>query len=299
MALDIVTQANLIVDQIAPIALGKLIAELNFVSTTRNWPDPIQSDENSNVYRVPKLGSFSANTRAPGADVTYQDPAATKEDITVQEFETSFLVDASLEASQGVRYLNQFIDEAVKTIAEEIETVSMANVAAGATNFTGAFGTAFDEARLRAARLAMGKDKIPRTERYLALAPDAMAELTAIDKFSRADILGVPGVNLEGFIGRVLGFNTWESPYVDDGGGTDLSNVAYWRNAIMHIFPRQVDFAEGSSMKRSFERDGIRISVLRERVSGKNGGIGYTISSVYGNKIVRQEGVQIVRSLET
>lgn len=292
--LDSTTMLDHILPKLAEQAWGKLVAQLKFVPRLRRWNDPL-AGQNASEWRVPKTSGGSAKTRAPSGGVTFEDRTATYETITTQQFYDAFITDESYESSTGIQYLESLIETAVGNVVEKVETHAAQAIATqSGVGTVGTYGSAGTRAHLQTARLSFINNKIPTRNLVAFVSGETHEDLTNISEFSRFDAIGAVPANAfrEGIVDRVGGFQILESPYVYSPAANQHANILCDPQQVMYIFPAQneIGSAQGRT-KVQFERDGIRIYLLREPIPGYNGASGITVSVNFGCKAIRTEGV--------
>lgn len=291
---DSTTMLDHILPKLAEQAWGKLIAELKFVPRLRRWNDPLPG-QNASEWRVPKTSGGSAKTRAPGGAVTFEDRTATYETITTQQFYDAFVTDETYESSTGIQYLESLVETAVINVVEKVETYAAQAIATQVgVGTVGTYGVAGTRAHLQTARLAFINAKIPTNRLIAFVSGETLEDLTNIPEFTRFDAVGaVPGNAFrEGLVDRVNGFQVLESPYVYSPAAGQHANVLADPQQVMYIFPAQPEIpASQGRSKVQFERNGVRLYILREPLPGYNGATAITVSVNFGCKAIRTQGV--------
>lgn len=293
MSMTTVNASDLILPTLANMALGKLIDGLKFVSNTTLWPNPI-AGQNANTWYVPKISGGSMKTRAPGGPVIFEDRTAERVQIPTAQYYDAFTVDESFEASKAIQYFEPFLETAVNTILEGIETQAMLDIAnASGISALGTNGVAVTRAVLATARKAFVNNKIPRARLMGLISAETNEDISAIAEFSRMDASGDVGASVqrEGVVRKAMGFNLEESPYVPSLVASSHRNLLFDPGSIMHIFPAQSTAARPGQTKVEASRDGFRLYLLRENTFGQNGGEAYTVSCNFGIAPVRTEGL--------
>lgn len=147
--------------------------------------------------------------------------AVTTEDLTLEltDFEQRLLVPAMEAMVQGVD----------GRLAEAL--VDAANAAGGGGV---ADGTTTPSAAYRTARATLGRNKIPLTERYAVLSPEAVSDILGEDLLVKANESGSTDALRNANIGRIFGFENYESQVLgygaNDAGQAD--GVAFHRDAV-------------------------------------------------------------------
>jgi hypothetical protein len=126
-------------------------------------------------------------------------------------------------------------------IAEKL--VDAAESSGGGGTVTGTGSTAGDQHKaFRKARRVLGRNKLPFTERYAVLSPEAVETVTGDNLVLQANTAGSTEALREGSVGRLSGFNTYESQAfglgLQDGAGSDAGQadgVAFHRSAVAAV----------------------------------------------------------------
>ncbi|HRP70194.1 MAG TPA: hypothetical protein PLY93_11730 [Turneriella sp.] len=281
-----------ILPKLAELAWGMLISQLKFVPRLNKWPNPLPGS-NANEYRVPKISGGSAKDRLPGAPVIFEDRVAGYTPITAKQIYDAFVTDESYQSSTGFAYFESLVESAVKNVVQEVETYAAEQVALqGGIGTVGTLGQAVTRANLQTARLAFVNNKIPTGNLLAFLSGETMKDIADINEYTRFDAVGAVPRNAlrEGVADRVSGFELLESPYVYSPNVGEHTNLLFDPSQIMYIFPAQAPIS-GDAQKAEFERDGIRLYLLKEYLAGYNGAYAYTVSVNFGIKAVRPEGV--------
>ncbi|GAB4422304.1 MAG: hypothetical protein OHK0011_01100 [Turneriella sp.] len=293
MAQTSVNMADHILPKLAEMAWGKLISQLKFVPQLSRWNNP-QPGGNANSWRVPKVAGGSAKTRAPGAGVTFEDRTASYVEITAQQFYDAFITDESYESSTGIEYFAALLDTAVLNIVEKIEAYAAEQIALQlGIGSVGTHGVPVTRANLQTARLSFINNKIPTGNLKAFVSGETLVDLTDITEYARFDAVGAVPRNAyrEGLVDRVGGFEILESPYVYSPAAGQHTNLLFDPGQIMYIFPAQKPISKSATVKAEFEREGVRLYILEEQTFGYNGGTAYTVSTNFGIKAIRTEGV--------
>lgn len=286
-------QPDLILPTLANIALGKLIAGLKVVANTTLWPNPI-AGQNTNDWYVPRVGGGTPKIRAPGGPVVFEDRTSDRVRIPTKQYYDAFDWDESIDASKALQFYEPFIETAVTTILEGIESDALLMLAneLGITAI-GTPGVAVTRAQIQAARLAFLNSKIPQGRLMALISGETSQDITNITEYTRMDASGdiAARTNIEGLVRRAGGFTLEESPYVASLAPLSHRNLLFDPGSIMHIFPAQTTQNSLGQIKTEASRDGFRLYMLLEGRPATNGGRGVTVSCNFGIKPVRSSGL--------
>lgn len=282
-----------ILPRLAEMAWGILISQLKFVPELNKWTNPTPGS-NANSWRVPKITGGSAKERTPGAPIVFEDRVGTYEEIVAKQIYDAFITDESYESSSGFAYFESMLDTAVKNVVAQVETEAAKAIALqSGIGSVGTLGVAVARANLQTARMNLVNNKIPTGNLKAFVSAESMKDLTDINDLIRFDAVGAVPRNAirEGVVDRVSGFELLESPYVYSPAAGQHTNLLFDPSQIMYIFPAQKPISESSITKVEFDRDGVRLYILKEPIAGYNGAYAYTVSVNFGIKSIRTEGV--------
>lgn len=150
----------------------------------------------------------------------------TAEELTLEidQFESRFLAPAM---SAIAEYLDAKIAETLADTARGVGGGGLVDGSGTATNRRNAF---------LQARAKLSRAKAPLTNRYVVLSPEAVAEVGEDDLFIRVDASGSPQMLREANLGRIQGFDTYESGVFGyaEGDATrgEVDGVAFHRDAV-------------------------------------------------------------------
>lgn len=107
------------------------------------------------------------------------------------------------------------------------------------------------------ARAVLNARKVPMSDRYVVLSPDAEAAALSDELLQKANESGTDGVLREAIIGRLFGFTILTDPNITDGLG-----VAYHRDAFAHV-TRPSRPPEGAAKSAVVAQDGFALRWLQ------------------------------------
>jgi hypothetical protein len=189
-----------------------------------------------------------------------------------QEKAISFKVD-DIDRVQAAGSFEPVTADAGRALAEDSESYVIAQMKANGTSAgTTAITTpAHAFAAVVAIRTALGKAKIPASDRYLAVSPEFAALLLAEgSKLTSANTAGSDGELRNGVLGNLLGFTVIEHPLLTHTSNRPAA-IGYHGPSVGYV--GQIAKTEGGRMELAFA-DYIRSL------------------NVYGAKVLRATGVQ-------
>jgi hypothetical protein len=189
-----------------------------------------------------------------------------------QEKAISFKVD-DIDRVQAAGSFEPVTADAGRALAEDSESYVIAQMKANGTSAgTSAITTpAHAFAAVVSLRTALGKAKIPASDRYLAVSPEFAALLLAEgSKLTSANTAGDAGELRNGVLGNLLGFTVIEHPLLTHTSNRPAA-IGYHGPSVGYV--GQIAKTEGGRMELAFA-DYIRSL------------------NVYGAKVLRATGVQ-------
>lgn len=184
-----------------------------------------------------------------------------------QEKAFSVFVD-DIDAVQAAGSFDAWVAAAGRALAEDAETAVLAEMLAGGNDISSTEPTNGEEAKaeLLAIRTAMAANKVPSSDRYVAVSPEFAALL--ISGLSDASQAGSDNELRNGQVVRLYGLTVVETPLL-----SGVTAVGYHGATV--AFVQQIDTVEAIRAEASFS------DIVR--------GL-----SVYGTKVVRSEAVHFV-----
>lgn len=256
-----------IIAQEAMIALRNRTVLANLVQ--RDYEEEIKSY--GDKVKVPKFGTFTANDKGATANVTVQDATSTSATITLNKHkEVTFLIYDVERAFSRNDLLQGYMESAIQAIAEQVDTDIFA-LYAGLSKQEGAAGTDLDEDNVLAARKLLVEGKAPKDGNwFLVIDPKDYNALLKVDRFTSAEKIGKAGAIAEGALGKLHGFNVFESQLAPVVAGTPDSThgLAFHKWAV------------GLAV-RPMEEDGNGMGVLQRTISDPESGLAIRVTMSY------------------
>jgi hypothetical protein len=175
--------------------------------------------------------------------------AVTAEDLTLEldDFETRLLTPAMEAHAQDIdgRLAEALIDQA--RASGYLES-----------------GTSAPRDAYRGARKVLGRNKIPLTNRYAVLSPEAVSEILDDDVLVKANESGSTEGLRNAQIGRIFGFDNYETQTIGFGSGTkgEADGIAFHRDAVTLVsrtLERPMGVAENQVAIESYKGLGLRV----------------------------------------
>lgn len=252
------------------------------------------------TLNIPYPGVFVANDKTANTPVTLQVPTATTTTVQLNKHkEASFLVEDAARALANQDIMARYMEAAVIPIAEQIES-DLLGLYTGFTNTVGTSGTDLTAAVLRSTRKLMNDNKVPQDNRAIIISDkDEIALLgdsTLSTYFAYSQTQGIK----EGSIGRLYGFDLYQSQLVPVVAGTPSStkNLAFDPGAIILAMRGLPDAPAGSGAQTSVVNDPVSGLSLRCTIAynAANLGVQVTIDVLYGVAKLRNEKAVVVLS---
>jgi len=185
----------------------------------------------------PFLAEVTARDKSAGTDVTFD--AATESEITLdidKHKYFAFVVEDIVKAQSKYDLRAAYTEAAGYTMAKAIDS-SIAGLATGLSQTVSA-GAALEDADVISAIQTLDAGDVPRENRAFVIHPEAMADLRALDKFTRYDAVGQQGIQAgrnNGLVANVYGVDVYMTSQVTTTAGTPdlLNNVMFHRDAFV------------------------------------------------------------------
>ncbi len=221
------------------------------------------------TVRTPAI--FTANEFVRSTGIVLQDATEGSFTVTLDKLlDVSFAVTSEELTLEIDDFAERLIDPAMEAIVQDVDariaealidtaegaggggTVTMASVASDV--FTGQGG----------ARAKLGRAKLPNSDRYAVLSPEATGVALADPLFVQADRSGSTDGLREASIGRVFGFDTYESQVFGYGSGdrAQSDGVAFHRSAVIlasRTLERPMGVAPSQVAVESYKGLGLRV----------------------------------------
>jgi len=183
---------------------------------------------------IPYAGTLTAVPKVADTGVTAQAP--TNEATITVTLDKHYIVPIIIEdiaRAQAMPSLrDSYVREAVRVLAEQIDTDLLALYATFSSTDVGTAGTDISYDTILSARQTLNTNKAPMTDRNIVLSVKDEKALLGDSDLSAYFANAKPGAVAEGAIGRLSGFDVWMSQLVPSSGGT-THNLAFQKEAII------------------------------------------------------------------
>jgi hypothetical protein len=248
------------------------------------------------TLHIPVPGTFVANTKTAGSNVTLQVPTDSRIDVTLnQHKEVSFVIEDILKVQANQDLMDRYLRNAVIPLAEGIESYLFGLYASFTTTPVGAGATPITASTIRSARKAMNDNKAQKDGRTLVVTDGdeisilGDANLATYFAYSKSDAIA------EGSIGRVYGFDVFNSQLVPFS--TNNKNLAFAPDALI-LAMRGMPDSGASGVDQMVVTDPVSGLTLRQTVSYNANALGLqiTLDMLYGAAMLRDKSGVVVLS---
>ena len=235
------------------------LVNMDYEGEIKNLGDTVQ---------VRTLGSVTVGSYTKGSTISYQDLTPTKEAMTIADAQYfAFKVDDVDLAQNDIKAIDAYTKRAAVAMNDEIEEKLLSNYAAAhaSNRITGASSAALTLTSSNLygyvvdARTALSKQNVPTQDRWLVIDPDTTSLfLKDTTNFIRAtdlsdavirqgNLSGV--VEQPGFVGRIAGFNVFESNNVPSASG---AKYLQYGDAMAIAYAAQIKEVEAMRLQTTF-----------------------------------------------
>lgn len=216
------------------------------------------------TVRVPAVFTAQEFDRTAGIDI--QDATETDFDVELDTLlDVSFAVtteDLTLELDD---FETRLLTPAMEAHAQDIDG-RLAEALIDQARSSGYLesGTSAPRDAYRGARKVLGRNKIPLTNRYAVLSPEAVSEILDDEVLVKVNESGSTDGLRNAQIGRVFGFDNYETQTIGYGSGTkgEADGVAFHRDAVTLVsrtLERPMGVAENQVAIESYKGLGLRV----------------------------------------
>lgn len=187
---------------------------------------------------IRKPAVFDAEEFDRSQGITLQDVV---EDSTPLTLDTIANVSFPVTDEQMTLEINDFQEQllspAMEAIAQKIDgdlAEELVDAASSAGQIASATGSTPANVAYRRARAILGRNKLPVLDRYAVLSPEGISAALGDDLLISAERAGTTDALREANIGRILGFDNYESQVFGEGPGDKGSSdgVAFHKSAV-------------------------------------------------------------------
>ena len=222
------------------------------------------------TVRTPASFTVDEFDRADG--ITLQDPAEGSFTVTLDKLlDVSWPVTSEELTLELTDFEERLLNPAMEAIAQDIDgriaekLVDAANESGGGGVATGTGSDAGDQhAAFRKAKRILSRNKLPNRERYAVLSPEGVEAITGDNLVLQANTSGSTEALREGGVGRLSGFDIFESQVfgygANDKGQAD--GVAFHRSAVAAVtrtLEKPMGLAPNQVAVRDYKGLGLRV----------------------------------------
>lgn len=219
--------------------------------------------------------TFAAKTFDESVGIELQDATETSFAIVLDTIlDVSFAIGAKDKTLNIENFDQQFITPAMTAIAQEVDgriaegLVDTAEGSGGGGTVTQTYNATTKPGNVyRNARVKLGRAKLPLTERYAVLSPEAVGIVTTDDLLVKANESGTTDALRNANIGRVFGIDNFESQVFGLGAGDrgQADGIAFHRSTYV-LATRTLETPDGiaASQVSVQSMGGVGIRVISE-----------------------------------
>lgn len=232
--MTVTTHANFIPEIWSKEILDVIHSE--YVLADLVWRFDSEVKSGGDTIHVPNVSALTAATKTAGTAVTFQANTETKVDITVGTHQVvPFLLEDITKVQSSYDLMSIYTREAGKRIAAAVDS-SIAALHSGFSQGVSA-GAALEDSEIITAVEFLDAADAPRSDRAFVIHSEALADMRALDKFTRYDATGQAAVQTggnNGLIGNVYGVPVYLSNNVEIESGTPdlVHNLMFHKEAM-------------------------------------------------------------------
>lgn len=281
---------------IARTALATLHHSLVFAGLVWRDFDADFAGKQGDTITIRKPATFTAEEFDRAEGITLQE---IKENSTTVELDTIANVSVPVTDEEMTLEINDFrtqvLDGMVVAIAEKIDG-DLAELAVDTANGEGgggvASGTSDPVDAYRTSLAKLGRAKLPLTDRYAVISPEAQADILGEDKLVKVNEAGTSNALRNAVVGDLLGFVNYVTGVLGAGAGNkgEADGVAFHKQALALVV-RPLNTPKGLADSQ----------VARENFNGLSMRVVYaynntykqdevSVDVLYGKKALRPEG---------
>ena len=248
------------------------------------------------TLHVPVVGTFVANTKAAGGNVTLQVPTDSRIDVTLnQHKEATFLIEDILKVQANQDLMTRYVTNAVAPLAEGLESYLLGLWASFTTAALGASATPITAATLRSTRKQFNDNKVQKAGRALIVSDGDEMSILGDAGLASYFAFAKPGAITEGPIGRVYGIDVYQSQLIPFS--VNNKNLAMAPDAII-LAMRGMPDSGAPGVDQTVVSDPDSGLTLRQTVSYNPNALGLqiTLDMLYGASVLRNASGFVVQS---
>lgn len=232
------------------------------------------------AIKIPFRGSLTAQDKSEGSVVTLQQAADTSVTLTLNKHkEISFLFEDFARALADPRYLQGYLEDAMKVLGEQMDS-DIAGLYSGLSQTIDA-SAGLTAANFRNARRLLNAAKSPLADRYAVLNEDADYEFLGLDESTNAAYRQAFGGALaDAFGGRFMGFGVYMDQKIVTA--TTVKNLFFHKNAFALATRALPPAPQGVPVfQKTMDEDGIGLRVTLS-YNASYLGVQCTVDVLYG-----------------
>lgn len=176
----------------------------------RNYANEFQSVGDTVIIKTPAV--FEANDFDGDISNDIQNAVESSQPVVMDKFKTVDVEVTSKEMTLEVGdFRNQFIVPMAEALAQAVDTAIAQEISVSSHLSVGTSGTIDGIDDIVAVRTLLNKQKAPMAGRSVVLGPEESGKMLILDSLVEVDKSGTTEALREGSIGRLFGFNLYES----------------------------------------------------------------------------------------
>lgn len=243
--------------------------------------------------------SFTVNEFDRNVGIVLQDPTEGSFTVTLDKLlDVSFPITSEELTLELDRFEERLLNPAMEAISQDIDgriaegIVDAAETSGGGGTVTATGTSAGDRVQAYIdARRILSRNKLPFTERYSVLSPEGSAALLSDDLVLQANTSGSTAALRAGDLGRLIGFDLFESQTFGLGAGDrgQADGVAFHRSAVAAVtrtLERPMGVADSQIAVQNYKGLGLR--VVRDYDVDKKQDV-ISVDLLFGTSTIRKE----------
>lgn len=204
--------------------------------------------EGMDRVQVPLISGLASSDVASGTKQSADSVTFTSDVLQLDQSKESYMyISFAEDLNSAIDIKAAFLQAAPKEIAQAMEikiAASLATASTGDFDSASAVAGVFAIDDIANAKKILDQNKVPKSERYMAVNADAMELLASFTEFEDGQRSLSPEALREGVVSRVKGFNVIQSE--DVGSGTAASNKVhfYHKSAVAFAMHKEVHYVE-------------------------------------------------------
>lgn len=285
---------------IAKTALATLHHSLVFANLVWRDFDSDFTGKQGDTVTIRKPATFTAEEFSREKGITLQE---IKENSTTVELDTIANVSVPVTDEEMTLEIESFetqvLNGMVWAIAEKIDG-DLAELAVDTAQGVGGGGVADGTTKptdaYRSALATLGRNKLPLTERYGVISPEAHADILGQEELIKVNESGTPNGLRNGIVGDLIGFRNYTTGVMGFGAGNkgEADGVAFHKQALALVVrplntPKGV--ADSQVARETFNGLSMRVVYAYNNTYKQDE---VSVDVLYGKKALRSEGAVVL-----